>query len=115
MAEDIGGKWLPFVMLHEFETLIIASGAGMPSILGDARAPIEFRRMIGEAGGAELINDGVSTAPSKRVQSVLPAYRKAQDAVAALEGWDFDQVLATCPRFADWITWLRGAPVEPDA
>lgn len=109
MAADIPGAWLPFVMLHEFETLIIAAGAEMPVVLGDTAAPARFRHMIDEAGEAELVNDSVQTAPSKRVKEVLPRYRKAQDALAVLGDCDFGAVLDACPRFAAWVGCLRAA------
>lgn len=107
MRDDIPGTWLPFVMLHEFETLIIAAGATMPSVLGDVTAPRAFTGIISAAGEAELVNDGRDTSPSKRVREIVPRYRKAQDSVDILLSCDLAAVLAACPGFAAWIRQLR--------
>lgn len=108
MRGDIGGTWLPFIMLHEFEALVIAAGSLQPAVLGDEDAPKRFDRMIREAGGAERINDGQQTAPAKRVEATIPDYRKAQDSVAILQGVDLGAALALCPGFERWTERLRG-------
>lgn len=108
MRADVAGDWLPYLTLHEFETLIIAAGSLRPSVLTDTLAPARFTRMIREAGGAERINDGHDTSPSKRVAATLPGYRKAQDAVAILEGAGMDGTLDLCPGVQKWVTRLRG-------
>ena len=106
MQDDIPGAWLPYLALHEFETLVIASGSLQASVLGDDRAPVHFQRMIVEAGRAERINDGQQTAPSKRVATALAGYRKAQDAIAVLHGVDLGLALARCPGLDAWVNRL---------
>lgn len=108
MQETVPGDWLPFIALHEMETLVIASGSLQATVLGDARAPGVFERIIREAGDAEHIDDGPQTAPSRRVLEALPGYRKAQDAVAVLQGHDLGEALAKCPGIARWVERLRG-------
>lgn len=106
MSADIEGSWLPFLVLHEFESLVIAAGSRQDAVLGDPDAPARFDRLIREAGGVERINDGPDTAPSKRVAQILPRYRKAQDAVAILESAPLDDVLTVCPTLRQWIDHL---------
>ncbi|TWD69872.1 uncharacterized protein DUF4276 [Rathayibacter rathayi] len=102
-------RFLPFISLHEFETLIIAAGSQKSSILGDADAPAKFRHMLNSVeGNAEALNNGPLTAPSKRVLAALPDYRKVRDGVAVLEG-DLGPALDHAPRFHDWVDLLAGA------
>ncbi|WP_168223340.1 DUF4276 family protein [Plantibacter sp. M259] len=102
-------RFAPFLALHEFETLIIAAGGASSEVLGDKVAATEFRRLIdGHGGNAELINDGVATAPSKRVLAAIPGYSKVLDGVAILED-RLDSALVNTPRFNDWVSSLRAA------
>lgn len=98
----------PFIMLHEFEALVIASGATQSTVLGRTEAPSQFQRMIREAGSAELINDGPDTAPSKRVARVIAGYSKTFDGIAIIDNGSFDDLLEACPRFAAWYRQLAG-------
>lgn len=106
MKSDIPGQWSPFIMLHEFETLILAAGSSAPSVLGDSDAPAKLREIVESAGGPELVNDGPNSAPSKRVANVLPGYRKAQDAVAILANADLEAIGQACPHFGAWLELL---------
>ncbi|MFD7869080.1 DUF4276 family protein [Microbacterium sp. NPDC059771] len=99
-------RFLPFVALHEFETLVIAAGATMSDVLGDVDAPSRFAALLDEHDGdAEQINNGPQTAPSKRVLEVLPDYRKVRDGVSVLEG-RLPRALPSASRFAAWIAAL---------
>lgn len=108
MSEAIPGDWLPFVALHEFETLVIASGSLQREVLGNRRDPAKFSEMIRRAGDAEHINDGRATAPSKRVEAELPGYRKDQDAIELLQAHDLGEVLELCPGFQTWVRRIQG-------
>jgi hypothetical protein len=106
MRRDLGiddERFLPFIALHEFETLIIAAGSQQGDVLGDVDTAKTFAELVSDHGGnAELINDGALTAPSKRVLAALPEYRKVRDGVAILDG-QLDLALTVTPRFASWV------------
>ena len=63
---------------------------------------------VRRAGGVELVNEGRSTAPSKRIKSVWPGYVKTIDgpAIAGLVG--LEGLRGSCPHFAAWFGWLDG-------
>lgn len=96
----------PFIMMHEFETLVIASGSSQSAVLGDTKVPAQFFRIIQEAGSAELVNDGPQTAPSKRVARIIKGYSKTIDGIAIINDGAFDELLSACPRFAAWYRLL---------
>ncbi|QKS14105.1 DUF4276 family protein [Curtobacterium sp. Csp1] len=108
MGSTLGSpeKFRPFVMLHEFETLVIAAGAEAPDIFDDRELPATFARLIDEHGGnAELINNGRSSAPSKRVVRLLPDYDKVRDGVAIIFP-HFKAALAATPHMKTWMDEL---------
>lgn len=54
-------------------------------------------------GTPEEINDGVSTAPSKRILAVAPGYQKVADGIIAARRIGLHAIRATCPNFNAWI------------
>ena len=55
----------------------------------------------------EDINDNVDTAPSKRLENLIPRYDKVVfGPLVALET-GLDNIRAECPRFNDWVTKLE--------
>lgn len=102
-------RFVPFLALHEFETLVIAAGATLSEVLGNEAAAQAFDALVrAEGGDAERIDGGPTTAPSKRVQALLPGYSKVRDGVAILEN-GFANGLQHAPRFAQWVSVLVSA------
>lgn len=104
------GKFLPFVVKHEFETLVIAAALHGSSTVFSAA---EIRQMAGwkdSSGGVEEINDSPQTSPSKRIirlkEHSKVRYRKVPDSTDVFDHAPFEAVLKECPRFADWVAKL---------
>ena len=104
------GKFLPFVVKHEFETLVIAAALhGSSTVFSSA----EIRQMAGwkdSSGGVEEINDSLQTSPSKRIirlkERSKVRYRKVPDSTDVFDHAPFEAVLKECPRFAGWVAKL---------
>lgn len=99
-------KFIPNILLHEFETLMLAD----PTAFARFYDPSEFDDAALTALCAappETINDGVATAPSKRLKQHIPAYDKANDGpeLGVLAG--LPTMRHRCPRFDAWITKLE--------
>lgn len=109
IADAIGDPRLrPFIAVHEFEAIVIAAAAASPHVLGSEKAAREFQFLLRQHNGnAETINDGVNTAPSKRVAAVIDGYAKTRDTVPIIREAGLDAALAHCPRFAGWISELQ--------
>lgn len=102
-------RFVPFLALHEFETLVIAAGATSPDVLGNSATAQTFRTLVDEnLGNAERINNGPTTAPSKRVAGAIDGYSKVRDGVAILEN-RLEPALAVTPRFHAWVSGLQSA------
>lgn len=102
-------NWLPFVMKHEIETLVIAAALhGTSSVFSRAqvRTMEKWKR---DAGGVEEINDSPQTASSKRLEQLQPNYRKLPDSFEVFSNARLDDVMEECPRFAAWVARLLAA------
>ena len=97
-------RFHPFLMLHEFEALVLSAASLQDRVLGDQRAAAEIARWVDDASGnPELINGGPNTAPSKRLEGLFQDYVKTASGIEILMGAPFDEVRARCPRFNGWV------------
>jgi hypothetical protein len=107
LLDDIGSRNLiPYIQLHEFESLLFTSMKGFQYCCRNPAQLEMFQRIINEFPNPEDINDGLTTAPSKRILSILPNYEKPfQGCMIALEN-RVENILTKCPHFAEWIQKL---------
>jgi hypothetical protein len=112
MAEALPNRrFLPFVMVHEFEALVLVDVDRIPAAFPDgeaASAPELLRRSIGNLAPEE-IDDGPTTAPSKRIIRALPAYA-AMKSIAGPEitaAIGMGELRAACPHFDQWVARLE--------
>lgn len=93
--------FFPYLQKHEFEALIFSSNSGFESNLPQISQ--ETQIIINQFENPEEINDSAVTAPSKRIISLLPQYRKPlYGNVLALEV-GITAMREKCPRFNNWI------------
>ncbi len=103
----------PYVQLHEFEGLLFSdvnafTWLGVSDEILDALRNIRSRFIT-----PEDINNSVDTAPSKRLESLMPRYHKRVDGpVVALE-IGLDRIRAECPRFDKWVAHLESLEQIP--
>jgi hypothetical protein len=77
MARQIGDeRFLPYLQRHEFEALVLAALPALEEILDDPRDRAGLKKLRANLGDSapEDVNDGMATAPSKRLQSFIPSY-----------------------------------------
>ena len=106
-AVPAGGRFVPHLTLHETEAWIFAGGRALGEHRADAGLGDRIVKMAADAGGPELLNDGLPTAPSKRLVRLCPDYNKILDGVAVLQRAGLDTIFAQCPHAAEWIASLR--------
>ena len=110
MAKDIGDwRFIPYIQLHEFETLILADPEKLRSeYLNHEDAIARLIAMVGTQN-PELINHGRQTAPSKRIIQEIPEYehdKTSGASIAALIG--LETLRAKCRHFDEWLMTLEG-------
>ena len=97
---------LPYVQLHEFEGLLFSNVESFGRILPEAPVA-ELEAIRSKYGTPEDINDHPDTAPSKRIQTLIPRYQKAfYGPLLALE-IGLDAIRSECPRFDAWLGQLE--------
>ncbi|MFJ6984296.1 MULTISPECIES: DUF4276 family protein [unclassified Streptomyces] len=104
-------RFLPFLALHETEAWVLAAADELAELVGSPKLADVLGSQVTAAGGAERVNDGPDTAPSKRVLRAHPAYHKVVDGPDAIELLGLTALRAACPHLHDWLTRLEsGAP-----
>ena len=98
-------RFRPYIQLHEFEALVYAAPDIAAERSGDLTVATMMRKAV--AGGAELVNERPTTAPSKRIRKAWPGYLKSTDGPAILADSGLDRLRSSCPHFGEWLTWLE--------
>lgn len=115
MAKAIDDRRLiPYLQRHEFEALVLASLDQLRELLdpADHSGVSELQMSLGTRSPEE-INDGETTAPSRRLERHIPSYDKQTYGPMAIELAGLEQVRARCPRFHAWVTTLEALPGDP--
>lgn len=100
-------RFRAYVSLHELEALLFA-GVERWAQRFDT---VEVARLRADVAGLEpeAIDDGVTTAPSKRLERFLSRYRKTLHGPACIGDIGLELIRARCPHFGEWLTWLERA------
>lgn len=115
VAEAMGPKldkrrFIPLVLMHEFEALLFSDCAAFARGIGRSSLQGKLQAIRDGFTSPEEISDSPNTAPSKRVEGLVPGYQKPlQGTLAALE-IGLPTIRAACPHFADWLMRLEQAP-----
>jgi hypothetical protein len=103
-------RFVPFVMMHEFEGLLFSDCAQFGvGICRPDLAP-QFQAIRDAFPSPEEINDSPTTAPSKRVESLVPDYEKPLLGALAVLEIGLDTIRAECPHFRAWLEALEAWP-----
>jgi Domain of unknown function (DUF4276) len=100
-------RFIPYVVMHEFEALLFSDCQAFANGVGRAHLAPAFQNIKDQFGSPEEINDSPATAPSKRVEMLIPGYQKPfLGNLAALE-IGLPKMRQECPRFAQWLANLE--------
>lgn len=110
LAQEFGeSRFLPFIQLHEFEALLYCDLDELQRRIADSASGIKALRS--EVGGTapEDINEGATTAPSKRIIRHVPIYErnKVRVGAPAAVAIGLNALRARCPHFGEWVTRLE--------
>lgn len=110
-GDDIGDpRFVPHLQLHEYETMLFADPEAFRIAFSDCdRAIEELKKIADSVPTIEHIDDGPTTAPSKRIIDLLPAYRGSKTSagpdIAVVIG--LPVIRSKCPHFDAWLTRLE--------
>jgi len=105
-------NFIPNLMLPEFETLLLTDVEAFAEWIDDDSL-LDPLRQVRLRTAPEEINDGVQTAPSKRVLSVIKGYQKTVHGPLIAASIGLDAMRRACPHFHSWLTKLdRLSPLQ---
>ena len=100
-------RFLPYVMMHEFEGLLFSDPARLAQSIGQADLSCEFQTIRDSFLTPEHIDDSPETAPSKRILDLYKWYQKPLMGVQAVEDIGLEAIRRECPLFHQWIERLE--------
>ena len=104
-------RFVPYLQLHEFEALLLVDSATLKHRFVEHTRQVD--RLIAEIKDTgkqpEQINDGLETAPSKRIIRHLPQYgrQKADAGSSAAQTIGLPRLCEACPHFGSWVKSLE--------
>jgi hypothetical protein len=111
LASDISDwRFVPYIQLHEFETLLLADPAHLRSEFPDHESAV--RRLVAlvpPGKNPEEINDGTETAPSKRISKHIAEYEGRKSSAGPLVAGKvgLPTLRARCRHFGEWLGALE--------
>lgn len=111
MAKDIGDeRFIPYVQLHEYESLILSDPEKFREIYTNFGQGIDRLVQLSKSKPPEEINDGSNTAPSKRIISSIPRYEFEKSSVGPTVALHIglNNIRDRCPHFSHWVEKLEG-------
>jgi hypothetical protein len=100
-------NFLPFLVLHEFEAWLFSSPDVLPRVMTERHKQSQFSAIRESVPTPEDINERPEYAPSKRIESIFPAYKKTLHGPMAAGRIGLNQIRAECPHFSDWVDHLE--------
>ena len=100
-------RFIPYVMLHEFEAMLFSDCVAFGRGIGKPALASELQAVRDAFASPEEIDDSPLTAPSKRVENLVPGYTKPLlGTLAALE-IGLEAIRKECPHFRSWLGRLE--------
>lgn len=105
-------NFIPFLALHELESWLFSDKDILPTVMTEPDKKDEFSSIRDLFDTPEDINDNPLTAPSKRILSLFPGYRKTLHGPMALSRIGLDGIRSECPHFDWWLSQLDAFAVK---
>lgn len=112
MLDEVGAhinprRFMPFIVMHEFEGLLFSDCTAFSRGIGRPGLQDAFQNIRNQFPTPEDIDDSPLTAPSKRVEELVPGYEKPLlGSLAALE-IGLSRIRQECPHFNEWVKQLE--------
>ncbi|MEF1201211.1 DUF4276 family protein [Vibrio owensii] len=107
IGDDAMRRFIPYVQMYEFEALLFSDPQKMAQGMDLEHLAISFADIANSFATPEEINNSPQTAPSKRIESLVPGYEKPLlGTLAALEV-GLKTMREKCQLFDAWLTKLE--------
>ena len=102
-------RFIPYLMMHEFEALLFSDCEAFSRGIGHPDIAREFQKIRDAFDSPEEIDDSPRTAPSKRIERLVPEYQKPLFGTLAALEIGLNTIRAECPHFQSWLARLERA------
>jgi Domain of unknown function (DUF4276) len=102
-----GNRFIPFVVMHEFDALLFSDCSSFATAIGRPALASSLQGIRDGCGTPEEINDSPTTAPSKRIEGLVPGYQKPLLGTAAALAIGLAAMRKACPHFNRWVSALE--------
>ena len=100
---DIGQANCMFhFMLHEFEGILFSNPESF-GLIAEDEVVNKIREIRENYPTPEHINNSPETAPSKRLEKLIPNYAKIKNGTLISKDMGIDKILSECPHFREWV------------
>jgi len=123
VALEMGDNWrghrfIPNVLIHEFETLLFSDPSSTARAIGSARLEARMKSVLQEFESPEQINDSIDTCPSQRLVKIFAdedwgKYEKPVHGNIAILEIGFEVLKSKCPQFGAWLERLENICQPP--
>jgi len=104
-------RFVPYIQMHEFEALLFAEPRTLGEVLtrdADPQRTIRsLLQVVAHFATPEEIDEGATTAPSKRILSLAEHYQKVTDGNLAATRIGLETMRQECPHFDEWLRRLE--------
>ena len=100
-------RFVPYLSMHEFEALPFSDCERFGEAIGEPGLAPRFQAIRDAFRTPEEIDDSPRGAPSKRIEALVPGYRKPLLGTLAVLAVGLERVRAECPRFSRWLDRLE--------
>ncbi|CDG17088.1 DUF4276 family protein [Xenorhabdus doucetiae] len=106
-AQRAEERFIPYIVMHEFEALLFSDKEILAHELNISTQTVE--QVLRECGEPESINNSPQTAPSKRLGrwSASGAFAKTTTGIAIAEKTGIPKMREKCPLFNEWLCKLE--------
>jgi len=117
VATEMGDDWrghrfIPNVLIHEFETLLFSDPCATARAIGIADLEAAMSEILRDFDSPEQINDSKATCPSQRLMTIFAnndwgRYEKPIHGNVAILEAGFDTIKRQCPQFGAWLSRIE--------
>lgn len=108
MGTDFDGRrFVPFLMMHEFEALLFSDCEKFSEAIGQPDAAGLLQDIRDGFPHPEEINDSPNGAPSKRISEQIKGYRKPLMGLQGIRAIGLPAIRVECPHFSSWLSRLE--------
>lgn len=107
LGGDAMRRFVPFVQMYEFEALLFSDPQAFATGIDRLELVDRLEKISSSFDSPEHINDSPQTAPSKRIEQLIPGYEKPLVGALAAKAIGLEKMRAECLLFDAWLESLE--------